>query len=101
MLYVRRKFKSVTIYLRQYIHILFVLNFIFESLFVPDIVPIDIVGFFLKKTNYVQVSLKHILFCSMSKQKLKSENTIANYVQKYTFNKKQPNNLQEMYAVQI
>jgi hypothetical protein len=39
ILYVRRKLKNVTIYLRQYIHILFVLNFIFESLFVPDIVP--------------------------------------------------------------
>jgi hypothetical protein len=39
MLYVRRKFKSVTIDLTQYIHIPFVLNFIFESLFVPDIVP--------------------------------------------------------------
>ena len=39
MLYVRRKFKSVTIDFTQYIHILFMLNFIFESLFVPDIVP--------------------------------------------------------------
>jgi len=29
----------VTIDLTQYIHILFVLNFIFELLFVPDIVP--------------------------------------------------------------
>ena len=39
MLYVRRKFKSVSIDLTQYIHILFVLNLIFESLLVPDIVP--------------------------------------------------------------
>ena len=39
MLYVRRKFKSVTIDLKQYIHILIAFNFIFESLFVPDIVP--------------------------------------------------------------
>jgi hypothetical protein len=38
MLYVRRKFKSATIDLTQYIPILFVLNFIFESLFVSDIV---------------------------------------------------------------
>ena len=37
MLYVKRKFKSVTIDLTQYIHILFVLNLIFESLLVPDI----------------------------------------------------------------
>jgi len=39
MLYVWRKFKNVTIYLTQSIHIPFLLNFIFESLFVPDIVP--------------------------------------------------------------
>ena len=39
MLYVRRKFKSATIDLTQYIPILCVLNFIFQSLFVPDIVP--------------------------------------------------------------
>jgi hypothetical protein len=39
MLFVRRKFKSATIDLTQYIPILFVINFIFESLFVPDIVP--------------------------------------------------------------
>jgi hypothetical protein len=51
MLYVRRKFKSVTIDLTQCIHILLALNFIFESLFVPDIVPIDIEGFFLKNNK--------------------------------------------------
>ena len=39
MLYVRRKFKSVSIELTQYIHILFLLNLIFESLLVPDNVP--------------------------------------------------------------
>ena len=38
ILYVTRKLKSVTIDLTQYIHILFVLNFIFESLFVTDII---------------------------------------------------------------
>jgi hypothetical protein len=38
ILYATRKLKSVTIDLTQYIHILFVLNFIFESLFVPDII---------------------------------------------------------------
>ena len=39
ILYATRKLKIVTIDLTQYIHILFVLNFIFESLFVPNIVP--------------------------------------------------------------
>jgi len=39
MPYVKRKFKGVTIDLTQYIHILFMLNLIFESLLVPDIVP--------------------------------------------------------------
>jgi len=39
MLYVKRTFKRAAIDLEQYIHILFVLNFIFESLFVSDIVP--------------------------------------------------------------
>jgi hypothetical protein len=38
MLYVERKFKRAIIDLEQYIHILFVLNFIFEWLFVSDIV---------------------------------------------------------------
>jgi hypothetical protein len=38
ILYATRKLKGVTIDLTQYIHILFVLNFIFESLFVPDII---------------------------------------------------------------
>jgi hypothetical protein len=33
----RRKFKSVTVDLTQYINILFVLNLIFESMLVPDI----------------------------------------------------------------
>jgi hypothetical protein len=42
MLYVRRKFKSVTIDLTQCINILFVLNLIFESLLVLDIVPEDV-----------------------------------------------------------
>ena len=39
MLYVRRKFKSAIIDLTKYIPILFVLNVIFQSLFIPDIVP--------------------------------------------------------------
>ena len=39
MLYVKGKLKRAIIDLEQYIHILFVLNLIFESLFVPDIVP--------------------------------------------------------------
>ena len=39
MLCVRRKFKSATIDFTQCIPILFVLNFIFPSLFIPDIVP--------------------------------------------------------------
>jgi len=40
MLYARRKFKSATMDLVQYIHILFMLILIFESRFVVDIVTV-------------------------------------------------------------
>ena len=77
----------MTIDLTQYIQILFVFKFIFESLFVPDIVPIDIVGFFGRKKicpSYSKKKLFHFAVC----QKKKSANTNKkNCVQKYIFNK--------------
>jgi hypothetical protein len=55
MLYVRRKFKSATIDLTQYIHILFVLNLIFESLLVPDIVPENVPSRYPTLIKYVDI----------------------------------------------
>ena len=55
MLYVRRKFKSATIDLTQYIHILFVLNLIFESLLVPDIVPKNVHSRYPMLIKYVDI----------------------------------------------
>jgi hypothetical protein len=70
MLYVRRKFKSATIDLTQYIPILFVLNFIFESLFVSDIVPKNV------PTRYP--ALLNILILSKRGQKRKHIKTNNN-----------------------
>jgi len=39
----------------QYIHILFVLNFIFESLFVPDIIPEYFPTRYLALIKYVDI----------------------------------------------
>ena len=55
MLYVRRTFKSATIDLTQYIPILFVINFIFESLFVPDIVPENFPSRYPALIKYVDI----------------------------------------------
>ena len=55
MLYVRRKFKSVSIDLTQYIHILFVFNLIFESLLVPDIVPENVPSRYHTLIKYVDI----------------------------------------------
>ena len=55
MLYVKRKFKSVTMDLTQYIHILFMLNLIFESLLVPGIVPENIPSRYPTQIKYVDI----------------------------------------------
>ena len=55
MLYVRRKFKSVTINLTQYIHITFVLNLTFELLLVPDIVPENVPPRYSTLIKYVDI----------------------------------------------
>jgi len=55
MLYVRRKFKRVTIDLTQYIHIPFVLSFIFESLFLTDIVPENVPTRYPALIKYVDI----------------------------------------------
>ena len=56
MLYERRKFKSVSIDLKDYIYILFVLNLIFESLVVPDIVAGNFPSRYLTlKKKYVDI----------------------------------------------
>ena len=57
MLYVRTKFKSVTIDLTQYIHILFVFNLIFESLLIPDIVPENCPSRYSTLIKYVDMML--------------------------------------------
>jgi hypothetical protein len=55
MLYVRKKFKSVSIDLTQYIHIPFVLNLIFESLVVPDNVPENVPSRYPTLIKYVDI----------------------------------------------
>ena len=55
MLYSRRQFKSLTIDLTQCIHILFVLNLIFESLLVPDIVPENFPSRYPTLIKYVDI----------------------------------------------
>jgi len=45
----------VTIDLTQYIHILFVLNLIFESLLVPDIVPANFSSRYPMLIKYVDI----------------------------------------------
>jgi hypothetical protein len=55
MQYVRRKFKSVNKDLTQYIHIMFVLNLIFESLLVPDIVPENVPSRYPTLIKYVDI----------------------------------------------
>jgi hypothetical protein len=55
MLYVGRKFKSLTIDLTKYIHILFVLNLIFESLLLPDIVPENFPSRYPTLIKYVDI----------------------------------------------
>ena len=70
MLYVRRKFKSAIINLTKYIPILCVLNFIFQSLFIPDIVPKNV------PTRYPR--LLNILISSKRGRKRKHSNTKNN-----------------------
>jgi hypothetical protein len=65
MLYVRRKFKSVSIDLTHYIYILFVLNLIFESLLVSDIVA----GNF--PSRYLTLIKKNMLILSKRGRKRK------------------------------
>jgi hypothetical protein len=77
-----------------------VLNFIFESLFVNDIVPIDIVGFFLEKI-YIQISLKRNFILLYVKKKFMSENTMKIVFKNTHSIKNDQKNIQEMYTVQI
>ena len=51
----RRKFKSVTVDLTQYINILFVLNFISKSLFVPDVVPENVTSMYPALIKYIDI----------------------------------------------
>ena len=76
------------------------LNFIFESLFVNDIVPIDIVGFFLEKI-YIQISLKRNFILHYVKKKIMSENTMKIVFKNTHSIKNDQKNIQEMYTVQI
>ena len=57
MLYARRKFKSATMDLAQYVHVPFVLILIFESLFVVDIVtvPEKFPSMYLALITYVDI----------------------------------------------